>query len=334
MISNSKIDKIGDVLKEKELLDKSDYQNLLEWRNGFSTILDYYHTKLKSKIREQDIVSLSRRLKRIESIQIKLRRFKTMRLSTLQDIAGIRVVLKDEAALQKAFSTLRGLSSRHTLKRVDNYHNTPKPDGYRGFHLIYQNEDNLQIEVQLRTELEHIWATAVEIYGELQETSFKTGTGNDEWKNFFALLSSYFAIKENSPPTEEHLKLSEKQIQSRLKKMIKDLNVIERLNASTNSIKVITSKFNQSGRTGKYAIIELDLISKTTTVELFNKKDVNKAIEIYTRKEFDTTNSDKKNIVFVNVDNIEKIQNTYPNYFLNTNKLLEILSKIALGIAF
>jgi hypothetical protein len=58
---------------------------------------------------------------------------------------------------------------------------------------------------------------------------------------------------------------------------------------------------------------------------------VNKAIEIYTQKEFEKNTSNKKNIVFVNVDNIEKIQTTYPNYFLNTNKLLEILSKIVLG---
>ena len=58
---------------------------------------------------------------------------------------------------------------------------------------------------------------------------------------------------------------------------------------------------------------------------------MNKAIEIYTQKEFEKNTSNKKNIVFVNVDNIEKIQTTYPNYFLNTNKLLEILSKIVLG---
>lgn len=330
MISKRKTDKVGELLKEQKLLSDTDYQDLLEWRNSFSSILDYYHVKLKSKINQQDIVTLSRRLKRIESIQIKLRRFTTMRLSTLQDIAGLRVVLKDEFALQKAFSTLRSQPSRHKLKRVDDYHNIPKSDGYRGFHIIYQNEGNTQIEIQLRTELEHIWATALEIYGELQETSFKTGSGNDEWISFFKLLSSYFAIKENCSPTEGHLKLSERQIQSKLKKMIKKLNAIERLNAFTSSMKIITSKHNQVGRTGKYAIIELNLRTKTTKVEFFNKKDVQKAISIYTEKELRLKESDNISIVFVNVDNIEKLQTTYPNYFLNTSKLLEILSKIVL----
>lgn len=331
MISKRKIDKLGDLLKTEGTLARPEYQSLLEWRNSFSSSLDYYHTKLKAKIDKDDIVFLSRRLKRIESIQTKLKRFKTMRLSTLQDIAGVRVVLKDEVALQRAFSILRGLSDRHTLRRIDNYHERPKSDGYRGYHFVYKNNEDLQIEIQLRTELEHIWATAVEIYGELQSTSFKTGDGGDEWKDFFSLLSSYFATKENCAPGENHLKLSKKKIQSQLKKTMKKLKVIEKLNASTNGFEVVTHKFNQRGRIGKYAILELDLKKKTTSVDFFNKKDVSKAIEIYTKKELEAMNGDSKNIVFVNVDDIEKIQNTYPNYFLNTKKLLEILSKIILN---
>jgi len=41
-------------------------------------------------------------------------------------------------------------------------------------------------------------------------------------------------------------------------------------------------------------------------------------------------NSRDKNVVFVNVDDMDKIQYSYPNYFLDTKKLLEILAKIIL----
>jgi len=252
-------------------------------------------------------------------------------LSTLQDIAGLRVVLTDDIALLKAYTRLRSLASKHTLKKIDNYHNNPKDDGYRGIHLIYQNENAAMIEVQLRTELQHIWATAVETYGELQNISFKTGDGEQDWKDFFSLLSSYFAIKENCTPTQEHIKLSEKKIKSQLNKLIKKLNVIERLNASTNSIQVITHRFNETGRMGKYAIIELDLTTKVTQVEFFNKRDVSRAIQIYTQKELDIKDKNLSNIVFVNIDDTNKIQKSYPNYFLNTNRLLEILAKIVLN---
>ncbi len=39
-----------------------------------------------------------------------------MRLSTLQDIAGIRVVLKNEQTLNELFSILRGQSIKNKLK--------------------------------------------------------------------------------------------------------------------------------------------------------------------------------------------------------------------------
>lgn len=331
MVSNRKIDNIGEQLKKVTLLKKADLNILLEWRNSFSPILEYYYSKLKKEIKKEDLVVLARRLKRIESIQIKLKRFKTMRLSTLQDIAGVRAVLKDEQALNKVFAHLRSQITINKLKRVDNYFSAPKENGYRGVHLIYQNASSNIIEIQLRTELQHIWATAVEIYGELQNTSFKTGEGDEQWKEFFLLLSSYFAIKENSTPAQEHIRLSKNKIRSQLKKAIKNLNVIEKLNASTNGIQIVVSKYNESAKTGKYALLELDLKNKQTTVEIFNKKDISKAIEIYTQKELHMKKSDQRNIVFVNIEDLDKIQKSYPNYFLDTKKLLEILSKIVLG---
>lgn len=330
MISNSKIDKIGELLKKDAILNDDNFKTLTQWRNSFSSTLDYYYKKIKSLFSEDDIVALARRLKRIESIQIKLKRYKTMRLSTFQDIAGIRVVFKNEILLDYNYSKLRSLTTRHKLKRLDDYHARPKDDGYRGMHLIYQTGNMSMIEIQLRTELEHIWATAVEIYGELKNISFKTGQGEDDWRGFFTLLSSYFAIKENSTPVKEHQTLSEKQIHTKLKKYIKKLNVIERLNASTNGFAVVVSKHNETGKAGKYALLELDLKSKLTKVEIFNKKDVEKAIEIYTHRELELKKDDHINIVFVNIENLEKIQKSYPNYFFNTKKLLEILSKIVL----
>ena len=52
---------------------------------------------------------------------------------------------------------------------VDDYITTPKDSGYRGVHLIYRyysdkNEtfNGLKIEVQIRTALQHAWATAVD----------------------------------------------------------------------------------------------------------------------------------------------------------------------------
>lgn len=330
MISKSKIDKIGNSLKKEEELNQEDFNSLLKWRNSFTPTLEYYFQKLPQLLENCNLIILAKRLKRIESIQIKLTRFQTMRLSTIQDIAGIRLVFKNENDLDQAFSKLRSISTRNKLKKVNNYHSLPKEDGYRGMHLIYENSQSQMTEIQLRTELEHVWATAVEVYGELQNTSFKTGAGDDRWKEFFRLLSALFAIKENCLPSKEYETLSKTKIESKLRRAIKDLKVIERLNASSNGINVVSSKFNENGRAGKYAILELDLANKKTIVEIFSKKDYSKAVEIYTQRELSIKKDKKRNIVLVNIESIEKLKRSYPNYFMNTQKLLEILSKIIL----
>ena len=329
MVSNTRLDKIGTKLKKSDDILKGELRDLQEWRNSFSSILDYYHKKLKEKVSSGDIVAIAKRIKRIESIRIKLKRFKTMRLSTLQDIAGIRLILKDKSALDRAFAEIRGSQKRHTLKRLDDYSGSPKEDGYRGVHLVYQTDSSKMIEIQLRTQLEHIWATAVEIYGALQFTSFKTGEGKEEWKEFFRYLSSYFAILEKSRLLSEHDRLSNVKIKSKLKKYIKKLQVIERLNAASSGIEVIVNKRSQ-GRSGKYALLELDLLNGVTKIDIFNKSEVPVAIKEYTQRELAIGPEESKNIVFVNIESVENIQKTYPNYFLNTKKLLELLSKLVL----
>ena len=92
---------------------------------------------------------------------------------------------------------------------------------------------------------------------------------------------------------------------------------------------MIVNKRSQ-GRSGKYALLELDLISGVTKIDIFNKSEVPTAIKEYTERELSIGPEESKNIVFVNIESIENIQKTYPNYFLNTTKLIELLSKLVL----
>lgn len=330
MLSNRQIDKLGEKLKNEIELTDNEYQELLRWRNSFSASLDYYHKRLKEKIGTDGVMAIAKRIKRIESIRVKLKRFSTMRLSTLQDIAGLRVILKNKERLEKAFLIFRNAQSINKLKRLDDYHYRPKDDGYRGVHLVYQTPTSRMVEIQFRTELEHIWATAVEVYGTLQKVSFKTGEGEQEWREFFKVLSSFFSVEEGYSPLKEHEQLSKKQILSKLKKYIKQLKAIERLNSATNSIEIIVSKRNK-GRTGKYALLELNCDTHTTSIDIFTKDELSKAIEEYTKKELSLKEGTGKNIVLVNIESVEEIQKTYPNYFLDTKNLLKILSKIVLN---
>ncbi len=80
----------------------------------------------------------------------------------------------------------------------------PKEDGYRSYHLIYQYKGSLQtacynklrIEVQLRTKLQHAWATAVEAVGIFTKQALKSNIGDKDWLRLFALMSSEIAFDE------------------------------------------------------------------------------------------------------------------------------------------
>tara|TARA_B100001248_G_scaffold262427_1_gene258351 strand:- start:6971 stop:7396 length:426 start_codon:yes stop_codon:yes gene_type:complete len=139
MISKSKIGKIGDRIKRGEFLTKAENTNLQDWRKSFVPILDYYPKKATQKIDEESIVALGKRLKRIPSIHSKLKRSKTLRLSSMQDIAGLRIGLKNQSAMLAAANTMRSSQSKNKFKRMYDYHSQPKEDGDRSIHLVYQS---------------------------------------------------------------------------------------------------------------------------------------------------------------------------------------------------
>jgi ppGpp synthetase/RelA/SpoT-type nucleotidyltranferase len=79
------------------------------------------------------------------------------------------------------------------LKPKD-YIKEPKPDGYRSYHLIcrYQgiHQDGaykgLRIEIQIRSAMQHAWATAVETIDAFTGQALKTNISGDvTWKRFF-----------------------------------------------------------------------------------------------------------------------------------------------------
>jgi putative GTP pyrophosphokinase len=339
-ITRSKIKTIGKKLRtldSSNKLSSGDLEVLTEWRDSHSASLNYLLKLIEKGLNqsgfENNEYSLSQRLKRIYSIKIKLDRFPNMQLSMMDDIAGARVVLKQIEDIEMLFDHLKEKNFKYTLLKVNNYISSPKPDGYRSIHLVYRTNKTpeVQIELQLRTHLQHVWATAVEVFGTIVKTSFKTGDGEDEWREFFKLLSSKFAEKEKRPILREHEVLSKTKRDALLINNIKSLNVIEQLNAFTSTYHSDWDKNRSKGRMGKYALLILDNIKNETHVEFYSEKDRLKGLQRYSELEKDHIKNENLNTVFISVDNMNKLLDAYPNYFMNTKMCINYLSDIVLG---
>ena len=152
--------------------DLSPYETLSivdNWRSSHAFPLNTLQMSLRKKACEIDGGCLvAQRIKRLQSIRSKLERLKRLSLSKIQDIGGCRAVLRTVDAVEELAKSYTNSRIKHVLIKDDNYIQEPKDSGYRGHHLVFEyqsvrNEtyDGRRIEIQLRSRLQHAWATAV-----------------------------------------------------------------------------------------------------------------------------------------------------------------------------
>lgn len=184
---------------------REDMRVLNNWRAAHGFPLSELHDGLRglaTGIAGDGVVS--QRLKTTLSTLSKLRRFPRMQLARMQDLGGCRAVVHTVDQVRELRDAHLALDSRHRLIRDIDYIGRPKPSGYRGVHLVYRYRSDdafngLLIEVQMRSRLQHAWATAVETVGAFLEHALKFSEGEREWLRFFALAGSALALKEGSP---------------------------------------------------------------------------------------------------------------------------------------
>jgi hypothetical protein len=158
-----------------------------DWRSRHVVPMGIIATDLRNKCMQVDSRSFTaQRLKRMDSIASKLRRrdsLPSMNLWTMQDIGGCRAVIPNVVGV-RAVESLYSTGSFIPHRKKD-YISSPQSSGYRGVHLVvkYQGHesseyDGMQIEVQLRSRLQHIWATAVETVGYFTKQPLKSNLGS------------------------------------------------------------------------------------------------------------------------------------------------------------
>ncbi len=178
-----------------------------DWRAAHRRPLTHINIHLRNLVKSiNPNAIIAQRLKRTPSIRHKLERWPTMMLSRMQDIGGCRVVLTNIKQVRLMTRLVAGSSAKHKLTNQKDYIATPKDSGYRGVHLIYKYHSGtykehcgLMVEIQLRTQVQHIWATGVETVGTFLNSPLKSSIGPSEWLTFLPSSRRFCTLEKASP---------------------------------------------------------------------------------------------------------------------------------------
>ena len=294
-------------------------------------------------------IIVARRLKRLPTIIDKLERptldgasDNKIRLTRMQDVAGCRAIVPNLSSLLKLKKSLEKSRSVHTIISTYDYLE-PKLSGYGGVHLVYRFFDSskesnqwqgLKGEIQLRTELQHAWATSIEIIDTLEEYQLKVRhTGHNEWRNFFAAAGALVAHEEGA------ISLCQADLLGfRLQLSIRasELEVIKKLREYSFGLEVTDEK---KGST-KYdpqsmllVLINKHELNKTqwdtsrrpkVKVTAYDRTRVDEALEALRLSEADP---DIIISVLLSSGSAKNLRKAYPNYFGSTRKFTNFVTK-------
>lgn len=210
LLSNTAIDNAcNEIMAHGNKASPESFEIIHKWRKLHAMPLNALQVYIRRKLNKTDYskVIIVQRLKRMPSIISKIQRIPSMRVSRMQDVCGIRIIAKninDVYQINKLLTSSKQ-SSFEPIVHPHDYIEKPKEDGYRSLHQVVKysgtksNElyKGFRLEIQIRTLLQHYWATAVETLGMVDRVSYKSGHGEQEVKKFFRYASALFAIKEN-----------------------------------------------------------------------------------------------------------------------------------------
>jgi ppGpp synthetase/RelA/SpoT-type nucleotidyltranferase len=339
MLTKTQIKNAGKVLRKQDF--KSDeydeaYSVLSAYRMEFGTALFTVNMRCRNiikkcfldtkRFRSSDFI-IAQRLKRLESIVMKLDRFPSMGLDTMQDIGGVRVILPTQDDVNLFLEKFPGSRSKIKVneEKCQNYILKPKEDGYRSFHYVLyvpnaksENLPILKIELQVRTHLQHAWATAVEVAGLAKRQSFKTGDWEADWKNFFIAVGDLFEQYENYNKNE--LNYEAKPLNWDL--LNQSLQFTEQLKAMRQAIKTHTRQQNRFSKMARNRILILDFSSGKPILDIPEDLGGSNIFE-HLEKGFQKDKSG--HILRFNIDDVKKLSKAYPNYFMDTKVFVQKL---------
>lgn len=313
------------------------FQIANNWREAHAYPMRSIRYQIIWYLRELKIEGVTgARLKRMQAIRRKLVRLSRLGLDDLQDLGGCRAIVPTIDDATRLVIALRE-RSRHYLHAEQEYIKRPKRDGYRSHHLMFhfrgkgttKIHDDRRIEIQVRTRLQHSWATAVEAVGLFRNEELKSNVGNPDWLRLFLLMSAEFAVAERCPvppDVPDH------------RARVREIGELNRKLQATQTLDNLSSAVKWTDDSVKprskptYYLIRYDNATNQVTVEPYFAPTA--AMMSYEKAEEadNQSGNDTANIVLVEADKLENMKQAYPNYFGDVQMFRMQLANITSGV--
>lgn len=271
------------------------------------------------------------RLKQMASIRAKLSRINS-NLRQMQDLGGCRAVVSNISDAKSLVDSVREKLSQN-LKRESPYMEKPRNSGYRSHHMVFEfvpsreDEEDFRgrlIEIQIRSRLQHSWATAVEAVGLYRDENLKAEVGDAKWLRLFRLMSDELSFSEG-------FKGLEHDRSDRIAEIVQlesETEASRHLDAISHAVSGIDRMVREKNYKPRYGFIVYDHKQKSVEVKYLGSPD--QITAAYENIEGGSDQSAKSAVV-VEVDKIENLKRAYPNYFGDVQLFKNNLSIVTKG---
>ncbi len=263
---------------------------------------------------------IAMRLKRRPQILRKLKRFH-VRLSQLQDIAGARIILERNQDVEDIVAYLRNSleaqSDVQLLRDVDYRVKGRDDSGYRARHIVLK-KDGYNIELQLRSRIQHYWAETIERTSVVYGHFLKELQGDPLVLEYFKQLSDVlYEFEVGRRPTHpQRIRLD--RLYSKALAIIQTSDTRNVL-VSHPALNVLKTLTEVSSQVKKSRIVNWILIFDWNTGEFVNwlaaSENPQEAIALYAKNEGDYSSEQGFEVVLVGASDPTTIEKTHSHYF-------------------
>jgi ppGpp synthetase/RelA/SpoT-type nucleotidyltranferase len=318
--SKSKVNEAGKNIRD----NKARWNDIIvieEWRAAHRAVLNTFQSILRQRTRYTKAM-VAQRHKRRNTIYGKLKRFPKMQLARMDDVAGCRVIFPTIDELYKFRKDLHKARFKHKRKNETDkydYIKSPKSTGYRGIHDVYSYDvrseagrrlKGLLVEIQYRTNIQHAWATAVEVIGFITESQPKFEEGDKRYQYAMSLASDILArAYENCKGP--HPDLCNLELVEKFLDIDGELGLLKTLKGLNSADTSISDKKNT-----------ILIFSEDGDLEIKTYKGATEALKALFQLEKESPNSD---IVLVKADSSEEVRYAFKNYFTDAKDFIRLV---------